>query len=65
MVHQVNVLNNEEPLKENDSHNVVKYKGTKRLTAHNIDRLSRFVFPLLLLIFNVVYWTYYSRGIIF
>jgi len=27
--------------------------------AHNIDRLSRRLFPLAFVIFNVVYWTSY------
>lgn len=32
------------------------------LTAKNIDRVSRRIFPAVFVIFNIVYWTYYLTG---
>ena len=31
----------------------------KKMTAQRVDYASRFIFPLLFLVFNIVYWIYY------
>lgn len=37
-----------------------KYKKRERI-ADNIDKASRVLFPLTFVVYNVVYWVYYSK----